>query len=90
MDENELPKRTFSMGRSFNSHFGSVELPSDILQIGIFDNHLEFDCEEGVYHVFKSYVPNEGLIIKKIWSKAKPFPDSISDSYLKSTQYPEG
>lgn len=59
----------FPMGKTFNSHFGYVELPSEILQVGIFDQHLEFECEDGVYHFTKSFVPDEAFKIKKVICK---------------------
>lgn len=62
-------KNQFTMGKSFNSHFGFVELPSDIIQVGLYDSQLEFDCVDGVYHVTKSFVPSEGLKIKKVFCK---------------------
>ena len=62
MKESRLP-----MGKTFNSHFGYIELPSDILEIGIFDNHIEFDCVDGVYHVY-TRKPNP-IEIVKVFSK---------------------
>lgn len=62
-------EKTYTMGKVFNSHFGYIELPSEILQVGIFDNHLEFDCVDSVYHVSKKHVPEEGLIITKVFVK---------------------
>lgn len=55
-----------SMGKTFNSHFGFVELPSDIFQVGIFEYHLEFECRDGVYNVYPGCDPSEKLIIEKI------------------------
>jgi len=62
-------KKGYPMGKVFNSHFGYVELPSEILEVGIFDSHLEFNCVDGVYHVCKKHVPEEGLIITKVFER---------------------
>ncbi len=64
MDDKRLP-----MGKVFNSHFGYIELPSEILEVGIFDQFIEFDCSDGVYRVHKKFVPEEGLVINKVFSK---------------------
>ena len=53
-----------SMGRSFNSHFGYVDLPSDILEVGIFDDHLEFYCSDGIYKATKDEDSNKITLIK--------------------------
>lgn len=37
------------MGKTFNSHFGYFDLPSEILQVGIYEDFIEFDCVDGVY-----------------------------------------
>lgn len=37
------------MGTKFNSCFGFVDLPSQILEAAIFDDHIQFDCEDGIY-----------------------------------------
>ena len=44
MCEERLP-----MGKEFNCHRGHFDLPSEILEVRIFDDYLEFECEDGVY-----------------------------------------
>jgi hypothetical protein len=63
LNDSRLP-----MGKNFNSHFGYIELPSEILEVGLFDTHIEFDCVDGVYHVYKCDKPFP-LRIKKIFDK---------------------
>lgn len=61
MTDEKLP-----IGTKFKCHFGNFDLPSPILQVGIFDDYLEFECEDGYYRVTKEYVPNEKLLITKV------------------------
>lgn len=61
MNEVRLP-----MGKEFNSYLGRIKLPSDILEIGIFEDFTSFDCVDGVYTVQRS---DKSLTIKKIFTK---------------------
>ncbi len=70
IDGNGQMNKRLSMGKKFNSHFGYVELPSEILEVGIFDNHMEFDCEDGVYHVYRN-APNPLKVVKVYDRKVK-------------------
>ncbi len=64
MSEAKLP-----MGKRFNSHFGYIEMPSEILEVGFFDDHLEVDCVDGIYHVHsRKPIP---LKITKVFDKQK-------------------
>ncbi len=60
----------YPMGKSFNSHFGFIELPSEILQVGIYEEFIEFDCVDGVYRCNKEG-SSEVLKIKKVHCKSK-------------------
>ena len=48
MNDKPLP-----MGKVINSHFGYLEFHTDVLEVGVFDDHLEVTCEDGVYLVTK-------------------------------------
>ena len=54
------------MGKTFNSHFGIIEMPSDIFRIGMFDDFMELECEDGTYRIYKNPYPEKHLIIEKI------------------------
>jgi len=51
------------MGKSINTHFGFIEMDSDILEVGFFDDHLIVVCELGTYKITKD---NNGIIKKEI------------------------
>lgn len=63
-----MEEKRFPMGKRFNSHFGYMELPSEILEVGIFDDFIEFDCVDGVYRAYKHEKPTP-ITIKKVFSK---------------------
>ncbi len=46
MNDEPLP-----MGKKLNCHFGSFELPYEILEVGVFDDHLIVTCKEATYKV---------------------------------------
>lgn len=64
-------ENTSWMGRKFNTDFGFLELPPDILEVGIFDDFFIFYCLEGEYKVTKNYGPHKGSIIEKVLSKCQ-------------------
>lgn len=39
------------MGKSIKCHLGRFELPSEILEVKIFDDHIECECESDFYHI---------------------------------------
>ena len=53
------------MGNRFSSHFGYVDLPSEILEVGIFDEFIEFDCMDGIYRVYRC----DKLKVCKVYEK---------------------
>ena len=61
-----IKRKGFSMGKTFNSHFGIIEMPSDIFRIGMFDDFMELECEDGTYRIYKNPYPEKHLIIEKI------------------------
>lgn len=48
MSDKRLP-----MGKSFNCQFGSVELPTEIMEIGMYEDFVEFECVDGIYRAYK-------------------------------------
>ena len=62
MEDKKLP-----MGTKFKCHLGEFELPSQILEIGIFEEFIQCECEDGWYHINK--FPNGSLNIHKIKDK---------------------
>lgn len=56
------------MGNSIKCHLGCFELPSEILEIGIFAEFIQCECVDGIYHVNK--YPNGSINIHKIKCKA--------------------
>lgn len=62
MDEVKLP-----MGTKFKCHLGEYELPSQILEIGIFEEFIQCECVDGWYQVNKN--SNGSINIHKINDK---------------------
>ena len=48
MDDKKYP-----MGLELNTHFGHACLPSQILEVKIFEEYIEFECEDGIYRGFR-------------------------------------
>lgn len=63
MDEKKLP-----MGKFFNCSLGYCELPSEILEVAVYSDHIEFECEDGWYRASKSSNENS-LMVRKIKEK---------------------
>lgn len=47
--ETMTEEKAFPMGKEFNCHHGAFVLPSTIYGIGIYEDHLNFHCEDGIY-----------------------------------------
>ena len=62
MDDVKLP-----MGKKIKCHLGSFELPSEILEIGIFEEFIQCECIDGLYHINK--YPNGSINIHKVKEK---------------------
>lgn len=43
------------MGKKFKCHLGMFELTSEILEIGIFEEFIQVECEDGWYHINKDH-----------------------------------
>jgi len=52
------------MGTKINCHLGMFELPSQILEVGIFDDFIQCKCEDGMYRINKNR--NGSININKI------------------------
>jgi len=61
-----LSEKILTMGKRFNSSFGCFELPSEIIEVGIFDDLIEFKCMDGIYRVKKEL---DSLLIQKCYEK---------------------
>jgi len=58
------------MGKTINTHFGFIELPSSILQVSIFEDFMHIECEDGIYEISREYNPEVDVTIKKVFSKS--------------------
>ena len=50
------------MGREINCHHGHFDLPSDIFGVELGEDHITFDCEDGIYTATReTRVDSEGF-----------------------------
>lgn len=42
-------QRRYSMGRNISCHHGKFTLPSDVIEVEIDDDYVNFYCEDGIY-----------------------------------------